>query len=497
MFANTYASNQLINPDPFDTPYGGGFGNTVPASCANDYYDNHPATATDVGTTPVSISTLTTPGANGCSQSTDSSGAVTTICYLKSSGGYVNLSGGANLTGKTIIYIEGDVVLTGNTSLSSGPWATVDSIPSLYVVTNSNMYIDSSVSNLAGVYAAQPPSGSPTEGDIFTCTSGHTMFSASQLFDNCGADTTGPQLTINGAFVANQVRFERTYGSVDQGSTTTTTTTSAQIPPISVANGWKLNGSATMVGNTANLTPIQINKTGTVFYKTPITMNSATSVTVNFTEKMSGGTGADGTSVILADSPSSLGNFGCSDGLGGINSPGNPAVGLSIDGYKNNTDPSNDFVGVSSGASNPFTVSGAGSCLMNWTYTKDLTGLFIVQGQPINVSVTITSSSITATLTQGPSTFTTPKVTLNEQPTVYLGFGGSTGSATDTHSVTLSTTTGSSIHTVVTTTTPGSTAPAEVFNYSPMVWLSQPSTSSGDLPPNPNYQSITALAPVL
>lgn len=213
-FANAYPHPPI--PDPQDPTFGGGFGPLGAAGCAPDYY-GQARTAVPNGPQPqssVQLSDLS--GVNGCLTDTNlSSGVASTNCWFTASpGGDVTIAGAGNLTGLTTIYVNGDVLIDGNISLDPGPWAGIDQIPSLTIVSDANIYIDSSVTAIAGIFVAQPPTPNPDNvGDIFTCTNGHSMFSAAALFHSCG-DYTGPGLTVQGALVANQVRLERTSGSV-------------------------------------------------------------------------------------------------------------------------------------------------------------------------------------------------------------------------------------------------------------------------------------------
>lgn len=514
-FANNYPSQPAMN-SPYDGTYGGGFGPLGTGACANDYYDQ---AKTDVGPSPgllpnpYTINLNNLSGVNGCDAPvTDpTTNVTTTSCWVTApSGQAVNITGGTGLTGKIQIYVQGDVLISGNITVNDGsgtPYSSVAAIPSLYVVSSSNIYIDAGVTTLDGVFIAQPSTPTSNTGDIFTCTNMYSMWSAANLFSKCGDDTNaGEQLTVNGAFIANQVRFERTYGSEDQGAGTTQTVQNVTIPAPAVGNSWKFNGSASMNGNTLQLTPVVQNQKGSAFYTTSsIPMNSSTTIKVSYTENMSGGNGADGTTLTLANSTSALGALGCGDGYGGIN-----GVAVGLDGYENwpagsngnpgpgpKPDPSGDFLGIAQSGGGAFATSGNGSCQMPWKALDDLsTGRPIpVQDDPLNVSITITSTNITAKVTQvigGLTSTLSAPINQSGSGSVYLGFTGSTGGNTDLHDVyNFSGSYQTTINTAV------FDYPAEVFNYSPMQWLTQPSNSSGILPVNPNYDSITALAPVL
>ncbi|HSX44039.1 MAG TPA: hypothetical protein VLE69_01960 [Candidatus Saccharimonadales bacterium] len=145
--------------------YGGSFGT---APCASDYYGN--------------ISAAATPGP-------------------------ATYAGNPSLSGKTVLKYNGDVVISNNVIYAGGTWTTT-TIPSLYLVTQGNIYIASTVTNLDGVYVAIPTS--PNNGRIYTCSSGFApMTINASYYANCHSP-----LTINGAFVASRVVFGRTNGDV-------------------------------------------------------------------------------------------------------------------------------------------------------------------------------------------------------------------------------------------------------------------------------------------
>lgn len=105
-------------------------------------------------------------------------------------------------------YVNGDVIITGNISMSSGPWANKASIPSFYLVAKGNIYIDKSVTRLDGVYVSQA-NATPGSGAIYTCTNGSAQIPVKDLYTECGR-----QLIVNGSFVSQKVALLRTYGSL-------------------------------------------------------------------------------------------------------------------------------------------------------------------------------------------------------------------------------------------------------------------------------------------
>jgi hypothetical protein len=117
-------------------------------------------------------------------------------------------------------YIEGNVYIGKNITYNLSGWNTSPNvnIPNFrLVVVGGNIYIDPSVTELDGLYVAEPETtGSITKGGtIYTCgTSLYTPIPAdSNLSGACNN-----KLTIYGSFVAQQVEFLRDNGSVGQAT---------------------------------------------------------------------------------------------------------------------------------------------------------------------------------------------------------------------------------------------------------------------------------------
>ncbi len=109
------------------------------------------------------------------------------------------------------VYIDGNAVIKNDVMYdTTSPRTNLDDIPSFYLIVHGNIYIDSSVTRLDGVYIAT--------GTIYTCaTPGGANWSpvpAAQLYSNCGG-----RLVVNGAFIAHQVNFLRTNGTLGGGTT--------------------------------------------------------------------------------------------------------------------------------------------------------------------------------------------------------------------------------------------------------------------------------------
>lgn len=120
-----------------------------------------------------------------------------------------------------IRYVKGaDVYITGNiTYAGTGGWANAAQIPLFkLVVVGGNIYVGSNVTQLDGLFVAEPIVGAGgavgTNGNIYTCATGlgaQADPTLSGYYSLCNK-----QLTVNGAFVADQVHFLRTFGSVGQ-----------------------------------------------------------------------------------------------------------------------------------------------------------------------------------------------------------------------------------------------------------------------------------------
>jgi len=126
------------------------------------------------------------------------------------------INGNSNFTGSQSVFVNGDVYISGNIKYNQAGW-TADSTPSFVVkVTNGNIYIDPSVTELDGLYIAQGTS-SGTKGKIFTCavndSGAFKPVGNSNIYSTCKN-----QLLVHGSFVADQVNLMRTLGSLRSAS---------------------------------------------------------------------------------------------------------------------------------------------------------------------------------------------------------------------------------------------------------------------------------------
>jgi len=188
---------------------------------------------------------------------------------------------------------------------------------------------------------------------------------------------------------------------------------SAVAPP---GGGWRVNGSAQMVGSGLQLTPAAPDLAGSAIYPVPVPSDG---LTAQFTAQIGGGTGADGLTFSLlnpaASSPRSLGGYGWKLGFGGLS-----GVAIVLDTYKNAGDPSSNFIGIATGVT--------GSSLAFAQTNSQIPPLR--QGSH-TVGVSVSGGTITVTLdgTQYLS------ATVSLPPQVLVGFTGSTATLTDVHTV--------------------------------------------------------------
>ncbi|MBD2410097.1 hypothetical protein FACHB389_08865 [Nostoc calcicola FACHB-389] len=115
-------------------------------------------------------------------------------------------------------------------------------------------------------------------------------------------------------------------------------------------SGLKLNGNSAQFGTALRLTPASASQSGTVFYTTPIGLDTNTSFQTQFQFQLTGGTlGADGFTFVLQNSPAKAnakGSSGGNLGYGGTVTPITKSLAIEFDTFKNGTDPNNNHIGV-------------------------------------------------------------------------------------------------------------------------------------------------------
>lgn len=123
--------------------------------------------------------------------------------------GRVNIVG-HELEGKKAVYVDGDVVINENITFDN--FNGENNMPSLYLIVKGNIYIRNEVNRLDGVFVAQADQDGQG-GNIYTCTRAinqqNILYNKNQLVNECNS-----RLVINGAFIANTIKFLRTNGTV-------------------------------------------------------------------------------------------------------------------------------------------------------------------------------------------------------------------------------------------------------------------------------------------
>ncbi len=180
-----------INASLYDSNKVEGYGgvNIPPKACVTDYFSQ--------------VSTSTNAGVNHLSGASP-----VTI-------------GPKTVSGSPVDWYQGDVVIQNNITLNTAGW-TEATIPSYYLVVKGNIYINASVTKLDGVYIAeQDPADPDNTGRIYTCAPGptaapgnHGLYSTTDLYTFCSPAAN--RLTVTGAFIAKEVKFQRAFGTLNQ-----------------------------------------------------------------------------------------------------------------------------------------------------------------------------------------------------------------------------------------------------------------------------------------
>lgn len=188
-FANTPASGGEV--------FGGGFGNI---DCAIDHYgDATPASLPNIGLSSIN-SSPTTPTPSGS---------------YRGSGTQIGHNPVIRNGQRIAVYTTGNVYISGSgiTYQNRGSWQTVQDIPAFkLVVYGANIYIAPSVTELSGIYVAQPNGN--VGGEIYTCANNGSAIPNNSLYGSCRN-----LLTVNGAFIAKKVHLQRTEGTAIRGET--------------------------------------------------------------------------------------------------------------------------------------------------------------------------------------------------------------------------------------------------------------------------------------
>jgi hypothetical protein len=199
--------------------------------------------------------------------------------------------------------------------------------------------------------------------------------------------------------------------------------TGTAVPPGGVplpsvgTGGWVFNGAAAMSGSDLVLTPATPAQHGSAVFSTPL---PSTGLKASFTAVIGGGTGgADGLTFAMLDAArstaQSIGGTGSNLGFGGL-----AGVAVTLDTYKNNTNPSNNFVGIAT------SVPGG-----NLTYIATATNVPNLRSGTHAVAVQANGGTVTVSVD---GTQVLAKAVALPASTL-LAFTGSTGGSTDQHVV--------------------------------------------------------------
>ena len=191
-FANTSPSSSNYGSNTF----GGGLYASGNAVCAQNYFAERPAGASSLGSS--------TKGTNL------SAGDYYRNGNLTITGG--NLGGGSN-TGTRTIYVNGNATITGNIRTPSGNRNNIDHIPGFRLVVNGNIYVRPNVTELYGVYVAQPSSSS--SGRFWSCWP-NAKPTVTTINTTC---RTSQRLTVYGAVIAERLKLTRSRGTRAESTT--------------------------------------------------------------------------------------------------------------------------------------------------------------------------------------------------------------------------------------------------------------------------------------
>jgi hypothetical protein len=134
------------------------------------------------------------------------------------------------ISGTTTYYAKGNVYISNSIIYTTSGWTNVSDIPYFkLIVVGGNIYIDYSVTELDGLYVAEPTDnsdGTTTGGTIYTCATDPGGLSSPYYYNPSGTNAISNyystcsknKLTIYGSFVAQQVEFLRTSGTLGQAS---------------------------------------------------------------------------------------------------------------------------------------------------------------------------------------------------------------------------------------------------------------------------------------
>lgn len=120
---------------------------------------------------------------------------------------------------KLTIFVKGDVYIDGNIRYAAG--ATEANVQKFALVAEGNIYVDPAVTQLDGLYIAQPDldlvASNPATGNtgvFWTCHPNNNAATLAATYPNSCTN----KLTVNGAVIAKQLKLLRTSGDIGSAS---------------------------------------------------------------------------------------------------------------------------------------------------------------------------------------------------------------------------------------------------------------------------------------
>ena len=183
-------------------PYGGNYSANDGITCLPDYFATMPPAPTteDFGTS--SLISQMTPSPDNLRNTPNANPSI--IEYARFSGNKAfDGSAGTIPNGfRKVIYIDGTLDINKNIEYENTSWTSREDIPYIMFIAR-DINIRSNVTRLDGVYVAQ--GDSTHTGTINTCSGPST----NAMFNGCRNE-----LVVNGAFIASNVAFNRTRGTL-------------------------------------------------------------------------------------------------------------------------------------------------------------------------------------------------------------------------------------------------------------------------------------------
>ncbi|HEX7842741.1 MAG TPA: choice-of-anchor D domain-containing protein [Kofleriaceae bacterium] len=198
--------------------------------------------------------------------------------------------------------------------------------------------------------------------------------------------------------------------------------------PSLTAGGFVASGNAAISGGEAVLTTTAPNVAGSVFWPNAF---PAEGLTISFDAMLSGGSGADGIALVLADPAQGATSHSLGATGGGLGYSGIPGIAVGLDTFQNVRDPSSNFVGIAT--------SGQGDAI---TWAATTTAVPDFRATVRHVTVTVRGGTVTV-FVDGLQVLSRAVAVPSR---VLVGFTAATGGLTDRHAVSNLSITGFTAH---------------------------------------------------